>query len=378
MPLPGGTPDADLYEIAGLMGEWYELLAKMRYFSPSEIAYPPHVSPAINTSLAAELGMGRQAVSLLQLLPYMGCCRGEDWPLICSGSFADFRDDDDLVRSRDPMFNGHEDYTSGWDLETGPYMRPWHVALNQMGNHGAVLLLNTRTKHKELKTHWKNPSKNANYFDHLPGRRPMDALRDYIARLRRLEWLPGGIEQGWDEYDDLRALYLSHGWPDAFDSEAFAVAKLEREHADDWETLGSMKYVLSCEAWWRRWLSTCHEARGTREEFAERLAQDGGGGGISTTMSSAGGDAGGDDNTNDGHDTSTSEAGNDGNNTTEEESPSPARRHLLLQLLSLESNERIACRLLTVSERKLIDAKRMALSNGSSVEEVFNYTAGIW
>ena len=127
-------------EIASLMTEFYELLSQMGQFPPATIKYPPHLRPSINVKFAKSLGMAPQVVDLIQKLPYIES-NGRIW--LFEGIFADFREDEDLESSRDP-FGVNPD---GWSYysERGPYMRPWQVALNAVGNHGAVLLLDTWT-----------------------------------------------------------------------------------------------------------------------------------------------------------------------------------------------------------------------------------------
>ena len=127
-------------EIASLMTEFYELLSQMGQFPPATIKYPPHLHPPVNSKFAKSLGMAPQVVDLIQKLPYIES-NGRTW--LFEGIFADFREDEDLESSRDP-FGVNPD---GWSYysERGPYIRPWQVALNAVGNHGAVLLLDTWT-----------------------------------------------------------------------------------------------------------------------------------------------------------------------------------------------------------------------------------------
>ena len=127
-------------ETASLMTEFYELLSQMGQFPPATIKYPPHNHPPVNVKFAKSLGMAPQVVDLIQKLPYIEST-GRIW--LFEGIFADFREDEDLESSRDP-FGVIPD---GWSYysERGPYMRPWQVALNAVGNHGAVLLLDTWT-----------------------------------------------------------------------------------------------------------------------------------------------------------------------------------------------------------------------------------------
>jgi hypothetical protein len=74
------------------------------------------------------------------------------------------------------------------------------------------------------------PSRNKNSIEHLPSRPTKELFEDFTNRLITLEWIPFKhyspviIQEGYDEYEDLKLLFLSYGWPDAFDSAAFDAA----------------------------------------------------------------------------------------------------------------------------------------------------------
>ncbi len=127
-------------DIAALMARYYELLARMRYFPSSAIKYPPH-SPPIDIAFAQSLGLEPQVIELLQILPYVEGYRNED-EFILGGSFADFRKKGVLSQSRDPAFAEPE---GDFDSENEQYVRPWVLVLNECGNHGSIMYLDTRT-----------------------------------------------------------------------------------------------------------------------------------------------------------------------------------------------------------------------------------------
>lgn len=131
-------------EIASLTTEFYEILSKMGQFPPETIKYPPQ-NPPIDANFAKSLGMAPQVIDLLERLPYV---EGNDRAWLYDAEFADFRYKDQLEQSRDP-FHVKPD---GWSYysERGPYLRPWQVALNAMGDHGAVFLLDTWTSEWKL------------------------------------------------------------------------------------------------------------------------------------------------------------------------------------------------------------------------------------
>lgn len=110
-----------MQEIAGLVGELYELLAEMRYVKPGAIQYPSYLGPKINTTLAKAWGVSADAIRLLRILPYavqtpgpfrnpvtkepiMSATAWQAWrykdELLLSTAFADMRDDGILIRSR--------------------------------------------------------------------------------------------------------------------------------------------------------------------------------------------------------------------------------------------------------------------------------------
>lgn len=127
-------------EIVSLISRYYELLAKMRYFPKEYIKYPPH-EPAIDLEVAKELNLEPQVIELLQSLPYVEGYNNED-EFILGGSFADMRDPEVLRQSRDPSYASPT--SPEFDHEDGEYLRPWELAINECGNHGTVMFLNTR------------------------------------------------------------------------------------------------------------------------------------------------------------------------------------------------------------------------------------------
>lgn len=125
------------------------------------------------------------------------------------GAFADFRDDDALEQSRDPLYGSPE--SSDWEDENGPYMRPWYVAINQLGKHGTIIVLDLKTRQLWMEDQegggtsdpglrgmgeHRQVSKNRNAFDNVPSRRVDVVLEDLMRRFVTLEWVPGAITQG--------------------------------------------------------------------------------------------------------------------------------------------------------------------------------------
>lgn len=137
--LTNANYDFDPHEIASLLGNYYQLLARMRYLPHSVIKHPPH-NPPIDVPFAQSLGLEPQVIELLQLLPYVEGLGNEE-EFILWGSFADFRDNAVLMQSRDPDYVSPE---GGYEEERGEYVLPWMLTLNSCGNHGSIMYLDTR------------------------------------------------------------------------------------------------------------------------------------------------------------------------------------------------------------------------------------------
>ncbi len=102
------SQDAWIQEIASLMGEIYETLAKMRVIHASQIEYPRHAGDkSLDMEMMSKLGASADVISLYQQLPYITA------PSISqrffahpyrtsSGSSRDSRDSYYLARCRIP------------------------------------------------------------------------------------------------------------------------------------------------------------------------------------------------------------------------------------------------------------------------------------
>ncbi|KAM0160359.1 hypothetical protein ACHAPG_003019 [Botrytis cinerea] len=241
--LPGialhGLPEKngvyDQQEIVTLITRYYELLAKMRYFPASYIKYAPH-DPPIDVDLAKSFDLEPQVIELLQALPYIEGYSNED-EFILGGSFADMRSLDVLMQSRDPGFASPE---GGFDDENGEYMRPWEICINECGNHGTMMFLDTRNGHITMEGQDSGRSEdpgvhnfpeglrslNLNSHEHLPSRHAKELFEDFTNRLLKLQWIPSSEDRRmlseWDEeYEDLRLLFRTCGWPHNFNGTSF-------------------------------------------------------------------------------------------------------------------------------------------------------------
>ncbi|KAI1264364.1 hypothetical protein F5Y18DRAFT_427986 [Xylariaceae sp. FL1019] len=284
------NPDPRIREIADLMNEWYQLLIDMRYIDAEMVEFAPHKHNPIDLAKVAELGLTKDAVDLYQMIPYHS--RGIDyfpghdhtnWNFGSDGgeflkwgeSLEDMRKPDaDWWRTAvDPFYNlehfspwhnpatrDPDAATRGWDDEDGPYMRPWYVTLSEVGNHGSVMILDTKTYEMWLINQEGGtadpalagvPGKdittsNQNDLNLTPSRPAAEFIRDMITRFRTLKWIPGGLyntnaygedadgssddtEEGAGEdseddylreerqrYQSYKKLYKECGWPDKF------------------------------------------------------------------------------------------------------------------------------------------------------------------
>ncbi|KAI0438354.1 hypothetical protein F4803DRAFT_535464 [Xylaria telfairii] len=252
------NPDPRIQEIAGLMREWFQLFIDMRYINAEKVVFPPHKHIRIDTTKAAELGLAKDAVDLYQMLPYhigdtnwnFGTDQGEF--LMWGGFLSDLRGSegdwwqtavdpfyaiDDLSPWHRPAARATDGDARDWDHEDGPYMRPWYVTLTDCGNHGSVMVLDTKTYHmwlieqlggssdpafwdKSRDNYPKLP--NRNDLARYPSRPAVEFLRDMMSRFRNLEWIPGGLygdqerNSNNEYYNEYKQLYKECGWPDKF------------------------------------------------------------------------------------------------------------------------------------------------------------------
>lgn len=158
-----------IQDIANLMTDLYTLLEDMAYLPPGSISYPPHIEPAINTTLATRIGLSPDAVLVLEKLPYV--TTDTNWnayryknELLLTTQFADMRDDWTLTKSRDPWHpdtwhprdEEHFNFNSDEDDELGG-LNAWEVALSGVDRinswmsddqplRGANMILNLRTR----------------------------------------------------------------------------------------------------------------------------------------------------------------------------------------------------------------------------------------
>ncbi|KAJ9611354.1 hypothetical protein H2200_004538 [Cladophialophora chaetospira] len=277
-------PSPQIREIASLYRELIDLFISMRYINLENVHYPPHNAPRnINLTIPARFGFTKDVVDLYQLIPHIHDHAYPNWnhgsdhgEFIMGGEFLpDLRDrPDDPERSWstweqnvvDPFYalhhltwqpkgvsaKDHSKQTSSWDDESGPYIKTEYAVLSDCGNHGSVMILNTKNWHMWLIEQLGGSSDpklrgsfagdvypgrkilNKNDLMQYPSRPAVEFLADIIERFKSLQWLPGGLYDTGDEYLALKQKYIAAGWPESFDASEFDRL---RQEAEDAETL---------------------------------------------------------------------------------------------------------------------------------------------
>jgi hypothetical protein len=307
---PTPKQQARLHEVADLMLEIYNTLARMLYLEPEWIHPGPHdLTPLM--PLYECLHLDPSIIYLYHILPYV---KGPDWPMdfFMGNSFADFRDPHQVRQGRDPF------YTEDKPEEM---MRPWMTPLSMLGNHQCVLLYDARRNvvgiydHETGSSHdpslgviqkWNDRKEkvyfirkdgvetpcdalqaekymkeeevdykeeeggdeeqedrsgngDTNIWDDMDARPAGRVLRDIVRWYHELLMTPGGGDHaGQKWYEELvRPLYRKHGWPgEDFDADGFLVDQVRAvaaERAKDraekpFEELKNLKYSLKeCE-----------------------------------------------------------------------------------------------------------------------------------
>jgi hypothetical protein len=242
---------ADLHEVADLMLEIYQTLAKMRYIDASQIVQGPHdITETLSHYDDGEtiLGLDPAIKYLYTILPYVNTgfqCNSE---FFGRSEFANFTDGEHIAQMRNPWAGRMESITE--QMGEGRWMRPFvtPLALFGDGDEGTMIIYDSRSHQIWLlrvenwecidlalegveTPGWDVPTTTfgglRHRFDYFPCRPAGDVLRDIVKWYRELKVLPGGGENSdndWTHYSkdlDMKEMYRKHGWPDNLDSDAF-------------------------------------------------------------------------------------------------------------------------------------------------------------
>ena len=290
-PLPV-SPPYNTAETVALITKWYELLREMRYLGPKAIAYPPHVGDrAINVTLARQMGLDERVIETMLHMPYVDDHTGgwmlERDILFRDGRFVDYRNDEDIYLSRDPL--GHwiiynaRDTTDTFEQSMMEFEElypksafPLSIVRGGMWGTGDAIVLDTATNRLHVIS-TQGDSNHDPFFSKFPSRGAMpreyklktpfygpeiqfarpanEALRDFIMSMAELkeEFVPGGpylncgampelCPPKWEGW--IRNLYRKSGWPSRESMEELLFSELNTRVADPYEYFKNSEFEI--------------------------------------------------------------------------------------------------------------------------------------
>lgn len=268
---PGYNRDAI---VAGIT-RYYETLAKMAWFSPKLIQYPPPGGWGDRDFLPADklrlLRFNDRVVDLLRHIPYIDMDEESDevqWPVYLDNSIPEryLRDNpqlnDDLTEDQatpdnlaaNSIFPWHQPTPSGLvPLSGGRYATWWALDTNT----GDMILFD---RMKEVPGApddqpwlWRRPRPAVQFFDTLCSKlMSLDLVPVPRHDIEEAPSIWGGISDDWEEngglfdlvIEDARDIYRAHGWPDvdSFEREECyeALAELHERYCDEAVHVGEM------------------------------------------------------------------------------------------------------------------------------------------
>lgn len=266
---PPSAPGYDRAAIVAAITRYYETLAKMAWFSPKLIQYPPPGGWVDREFLPADklrlLGFNERVADLLRHMPYIDIDEENDevpWPVYLDNSVPEryLRDNpqltDDLTEDQAGPEALNASGISPWPQRTpaglvplagGRYATWWVLDTNT----GDVILFD---RMKEVPGApddqpwlWRRPRPAVHFFDTLCARlMSLDLVpvpRPDIEEEAHSIW--GGVSDDWEEngglfdlmVEDARDIYRAHGWPDvdSFEREECyeALAELHERYCDE-------------------------------------------------------------------------------------------------------------------------------------------------
>ncbi|KAH7110865.1 hypothetical protein B0J11DRAFT_599148 [Dendryphion nanum] len=251
-PLP--IPVDQIHRTANLITSLYDILIKMHYIPASAVAYPPHTKLPINTELAASLGIDPLIVELLQNIPYVDAAQvGYNLDLFFGGEFLDYRDDENLkgAARTDPFDYFRQLHGEG---HMGVHMPSHMIPLSKMNRKYECVCVYDSSKDvirimRYSSSVWDGPrsidptymklglppsikiwliySPDKDSFDDIPGQPAADIVQEMVEGLQSLDSLPLSAQALSGE--ELKNLYLEHGWPTKLNSASFKISKARME-----------------------------------------------------------------------------------------------------------------------------------------------------
>ncbi|KAF2022762.1 hypothetical protein EK21DRAFT_82465 [Setomelanomma holmii] len=216
-------------EVATALRDFYSFLARLPWLEPSDVLEPPAQGwPNISSDNFAPLHKNSAVIKLLKHLPYLRMDGPfETCTLVWSTYPCDYRRD--YFQKVMPGINCWEIP----DTSQRDYSFPdWVVPLTYGKVHGQYVMLDTTDVFeaddpRAWRNECANPGSTARLSDIL------NEWKDDYAQLRLIGQTNGNgpvhAETSGEEYKELRALMLSHGWPNNFDRETCRNAMLERD-----------------------------------------------------------------------------------------------------------------------------------------------------
>ncbi|KAK4150941.1 hypothetical protein C8A00DRAFT_36440 [Chaetomidium leptoderma] len=262
---------AKLHQVADLMLEIYQTLARMRYLEAEWIQRPPQHDLSALLPLFTSLALDPRVIYLYSILPYLSLNhpRGSfssEFDFFGGAAFADFRHEADVRAARESFDPSGDD--------PGCELRPWITPLAGKGMYHRTLVYDAKRHvmaifcdqdggnmdpNLDSVTEWgeeeeweeeeeeedeeeegdeeeeeendddddedEDEVEQENYWDEMGARPAGNVLRDIIRWYHELVEIPGGDHGGWEWSEEIvKPLYRKHGWPgENFDGDAFLV-----------------------------------------------------------------------------------------------------------------------------------------------------------
>lgn len=241
------TQKSRLDEVARLMLQIYQTLARMKYLDPEWIIEGPHDASDNVSAYRGEID--DSILYLYSILPYVDTGGAMDIDFYDGGEFARFDNGLHVEDGRNPFYAEDED----------EMMKPWMTPLSMIGNHETSIIYSARThsiwifsqsgfgsvdpglgvqSRSASPAPYDDESENESeegemedddYYSKTDCRPASNVLRDINKWYKQLKELPGGGQHSPADWDQAltKPLYVKHGWLTGnFNSDAFQVDRI--------------------------------------------------------------------------------------------------------------------------------------------------------